>query len=630
MSDNIGIKGVRGIVYACILRDSKDYSSRPIVAGLLTFNDQKEMSWDQFRASGSHFGANLYCKTVIFQKETMLLNGALNGLRTAVYEQVSRYQENSSAPLPNDLPKMLSPRVYSPVDFLKQCIKLGFLPSNAITVGLASTMPPPPAPGTIAPNGAETPAQGSNSPLPANNPLLPSSNQVVTTAQVHKSEDDAVSNPSDEVRGSAGSEKTNKTPKEVGTNVGLASGPSTDRISTFKSASDSLDVISEAMSENGLDGVILEISDGGDFEITQCEDIRKADDALLAINDLHADHQQAPIIQKLAETIKQLRDSVKKEKKKNFSLTQENAHLDIELKTMQRASADTIIPGILPAVKQALSDVKKDFSKNFQDQTDEITRCIKDSSLAVEVESLRSSLLALSTKVAENSKDIRNTHGGIIKVDLNLSSLGMGNRGSNAPKLDIPNLISEVHQQAELEHGPLNLRAPKRVQSQLSSTTPGTTSAPFSTPINSRTSARNLGPQFEASASSVFATPATYQHGLSTTMGMMSTPNSSFQNAMMPNTGGWVDSGASFGNQVNQGQMMGGNVFQGHVPGNQSQMGGNQVQVGGSQGQACGNQGQVGGIQNPGQVGGFQGQLGGPVPQMPQCNYGPQGAFGQN
>ena len=71
MSDNIGIKGVRGIVYACILRDSKDYSSKPIVAGLLTFNDQKEMSWDQFRASGSHFGANLYCKTVIFQKETM-------------------------------------------------------------------------------------------------------------------------------------------------------------------------------------------------------------------------------------------------------------------------------------------------------------------------------------------------------------------------------------------------------------------------------------------------------------------------------------------------------------------------------------------------------------------------------
>ena len=98
----------------------------------------------------------------------------------------------------------------------------------------------------------------------------------------------------------------------------------------------------------------------------------------------------------------------------------------------------------------------------------------------------------------------------------------------------------------------------------------------------------------------------------------------------MPNTGVWVDPGASYGNQGTQGQMMGGNVFQGHVHGNQSQMGGNQVQVGGSQGQACGNQGQVGGIQNQGQVGGFQGQLGGPVPQMTQCNYGPQGAFGQN
>jgi len=624
MSDNLSVQGVRGIVYACILRDSKDYSSRPIVAGLLTFNNQREMNWDQFRAGGSQFGANLYCKRVIYQNETMMLNGALNGLRTVVHEQVSRYQEKSSAPLPNDLPRMLPPRVHSPVDFLKQYIKHGYLPSNAITAGIASTMPPPPAPGTTSPSGSETPAQGSNNPLPADISLSPNTNQIVVTAQVHQSEDNTASNPSEEVCASADSDNSSKTPKEVGTNVGSASGSSTDQIPTFKSASDSqLDAISEAMSENGLDGVVLKIKDGEDFEITQCEDIRKADEALLAINDLHTDFQQAPIIQKLVETIKQLRDSVRNEKKKNFSLTQENAHLDIELKTIQRASADTIIPGILPAVKQSLSDVKKDFTKNFLDQTEDIKKCIKDSSLAVEMEYIKSSLLALSDKVASNSIDIRNTHGGIIKVDLNLSSLGLGNRGSDAPKINIPNLISEVHQHVELEHGPLNLRAPKRVQSQLSSSTPGTTSAPFSTPTNIRTSARNLGPQFEASASSVFATPAPYQHGLPNMMGMMSTPNSSFQNAMpcMPNTGVWVDPGASYGNQGTQGQMMVGNIFQGQAPGNQGQMGGNQGQVGGSQVQACGNQGQLGGV---------QGQVGGPVYQMPQGNYTPQAGFGQN
>ena len=73
----------------------------------------------------------------------------------------------------------------------------------------------------------------------------------------------------------------------------------------------------------------------------------------------------------------------------------------------------------------------------------------------------------------------------------------------------------------------------------------------------------------------------------------------------MPNTGVWVDPGASYGNQGTQGQMMGGNVFQGQAPGNQGQLGGNQ-----------------------GQVGGIQGQVGGPVSQMPPCNYGPQGSGG--
>ena len=214
------------------------------------------------------------------------------------------------------------------------------------------------------------------------------------------------------------------------------------------------------MEENGLENLVsvpeVKVPSGeGDIAVldqaegggAEPEDDRLIEDALEKISALPLGDQQSPAIISLGNTIRTLKSSLAKVKRRNLSLTELSMLQDAELKAIKQSSADAIVPGLLPELRKAMLDIKKDVNSGIGDQLEEIKNLIKSqgvSTLTPTLEALELTMKGVSAQTNDNNQLVKNAMGAAFKIDWNLSAVGMGVRDPSSPPINIPSILLEI------------------------------------------------------------------------------------------------------------------------------------------------------------------------------------------
>ena len=232
------------------------------------------------------------------------------------------------------------------------------------------------------------------------------------------------------------------------------------------------------------------------------------------VSNIPQDGPEQSTFNALKRSIIHLQKSNKKLKSENSKLEQQNLALDLELKNAAKVGAESIIPGIIPTVKQSLSDVRKDFKADTKEHMDSIKELTKGLACAVELEALKQKVTGIESKVGENTTLIKSVWGASHKTNNILKSVGIVEQGGDSPSVNIPSVLGKIKESLES-----------------SCLTPVTPASSHSMPPPPR-SARNLVSQFNASISqlppqpynqTVPSTP-THQGGIGGPAGLASPP----------------------------------------------------------------------------------------------------------
>ena len=117
------------------------------------------------------------------------------------------------------------------------------------------------------------------------------------------------------------------------------------------------------------------------------------------------------------------------------------------LKEFQSNSAENLLPGVLPAVKQALGSIKKEMIQSLGEKLDSSLTAALDKGnapLATEFASLRSCFATSAAKQAETNLLVKSTMGAVIMVDKNLQAVGLGAQDQNAAPVNIPSMLDQI------------------------------------------------------------------------------------------------------------------------------------------------------------------------------------------
>ena len=159
------------------------------------------------------------------------------------------------------------------------------------------------------------------------------------------------------------------------------------------------------------------------------------EDALGLVQALPPNDRHGPIIDCLVTTMHNLKDKVKDLKSVNMSLTRLSMVQDLKLKEINRDAASEIVPGILPAISQAMQVAKTELKNTVKEEMEHIKTILKEEgskALTPELAAIRSAIATETSKTAENSKILKDVMGAAWSIDTNLSSLGMKKNDSSS------------------------------------------------------------------------------------------------------------------------------------------------------------------------------------------------------
>ena len=453
---------VHGIAYVAVLREGDLYGAKPLAAALLTFRGQDELTWNEFRKAASAVGKDVFCIKAVHLNKTETLDNILYFMSQVVNDAKLRYSEkHPSSPLPAGLPIVLSKQLMTAPQFVKHCISLEYLPPNSTEMCKQKPYPPPSHAqdvGGRAPN-SKLSSHPSATTVQQRAPILAptSSHPSAATVQQRAPILAPISShpPASTVRERAPIlAPTSSTPSAI---TVQQRAPILAATSSHPSATTVQDPVRAAMEENGLENLVsvpevkvpsgdgdIEQVEGGGAEL---EDDRLIEDALEKISALPHSDQQSPAIISLGNTIKTLKGSLAKVKRRNLSLMELTILQDTELKAIKQSSADAIIPGLLPELRKAMSEIKKDVNSEVGDQLEQIKNLIKSegvSTLTPILEALELTMKGVSAQTNDNNQLVKNAMGAAFKIDWNLSAVGMGVRDPSSPPINIPSILLEI------------------------------------------------------------------------------------------------------------------------------------------------------------------------------------------
>ena len=435
--------------YVAVVRSSKEFNAKPFLTGVVSLLGPDNLNFFQLQKAGTLNGVFVYFRTMVGNKTKgpgpKTLQEATEFYQETIDAVIYQY-EKDHGPLGFKLATLPMLPILSGPEFIDHAISIGVMSAGTVakcklsSASLAPTLPPVSLGGGPAPVSGPSSATG----LPSL-PVGAASVSVVAPPQSGPAAAAATS--------AAGSSGRNIAP------------------SPEENASSTDDPLQKAMIENNIEvAANEEVQDafaggeeGEDFQHARLMEVenagqglvveevldfdRLAEDAVLDIQALPLAEQQHPVIKRLGDTVKRQQGKIKELQGIVHSYQQLTATQDLNLREFQVSSAENIVPGILPAVKQALGSIKTEVNQGFDEKVDNLLVAINEqgsAALASEVSSLRACLATTAGQVAEINHLVKSTMGAVILVDKNLSAVGLGSREANAPKIDIPAVLDGI------------------------------------------------------------------------------------------------------------------------------------------------------------------------------------------
>ena len=467
MSTEVGAASIKEHCYVAIVRSNKEFDAKPYLTGVVTFLGPDNLTYHQLMRAGALNGKFVWTRTMVNtrSKDPKLApktpQEGLAFYRDTI-DTVLFNHENKHGALDFKLSTLEMLPILSASQFVGHAIALGLMAPDTLTrckissSSLGPKLCPVPSADVAASVGSAAStgmaASGGSSAASVADP------SVESLAPGSSSLPGAVVTPP------ASTLPSVSPTSSFGGHASTAGVPVVPFDSPPLPENTSGDSLRLAMQESGLEveepaaNVEVNTEEGDDFtlaRLTEEENARRdtgeevdydrlAEDAVLQIRTLPVGEQQHPVIKSLGDTVKRQQVKIKELQDINHSLQQLSAMQDQELKEFQSTSAESIVPGILPAVKKALGSFKKEISQGLEDKLDNILVAVAEqgnSAMANEVASLRACLATTSGKVMETNILCQNAIGAVIMVDRNLASVGLGSRDVNAPHVDIPSVL---------------------------------------------------------------------------------------------------------------------------------------------------------------------------------------------
>ena len=418
--------------YVAVLRTSIDFDAKPLMTGVITLMGSGNLNWFQLMKAGELNGKYVYTRRLVNKEKgpgPKSLRQALDFYQETIDAVVSQYEKKHGA-LNFNLPilELQTQPIMPATKFVEHAISLSLMGPDTLVQCKTTSAPPPPSvkPPPPAPSGAS-------------------------------------------LSSSSGAAAGSSTQQGEASSAASLDGSSSTGVSNASSNGDS---VLFALQQAGVDvethaEVVEKVCDGreiadlleneGTEEVMgeEAEFERMTEVSLLKIKTLPADEQQHPMIKDLEDTVRRQQAKIKELRADNLSLNQLTAMQDQNIREFQSNSAESIIPGILPAIKQALGSIKKEVTQGVDERMDSLLSAIKEQGqapLATELSQLRSCLATTAGAVSETNLLVQSTMGAVILVDRNLKSVGLGSRDTNASPVDIPSMLTGI--QAKMQQAP--------------------------------------------------------------------------------------------------------------------------------------------------------------------------------
>ena len=406
------LRGSDGKVYAAFILREKDYNARPLFAAMLRF-EKAGPNYQLLEKACDLNGWHFWTKKILEPHEELPLSEVTEGYEDWIRQRTRQHEKSINAKIPA-FPR-LPAKLVSGLTFIEKAMSIGVLSlDTAAKCGLKVSLPravPPPS--------------------PKNDDGQHRAPQVQSTSNpVGKDGDGA--NPTDMKDGSQGdvatkglkvSEEGNRilvqAMEDGGLSVTLPNQVAGDAPTVQTAPGDintSAGLTMEHVTEHDLDRVV--------------EDAMLADDRSDDVNVLKAE------ITKLKATTKRLHDDNKEKDDMISSLNQLTLSLEDRLKFQEEQAATSIIKGLEPALKKAVSNLRVDWRKEVREELDQMRTRLEEEInrlFTKENASTKSTLASFNATISTVASDVSSVAADVSSLAGDISTLthlGQSNFGA--------------------------------------------------------------------------------------------------------------------------------------------------------------------------------------------------------